>query len=102
MVTAVEAKTVKGWLSAKDELALLDVSEAGTFADGHPFFAIPVAYSRFELDVERLVPRRATRMVVLDQGDAAPGEGTADAAARRAEALGYTNVHVLKGGAKAW
>lgn len=102
MATPVDAKTVKGWLSGKEELAFLDVSEAGAFAEGHPFFAVPLPYSRFELDLERLVPRRATRLVLTDGGDAAPGEGVAERAARRAEALGYTNVSVLSDGAKGW
>src|SRR5262245_18674186 len=81
---SIDAKTLKGWLSEPREIAFLDVSEAGQFADGHPFLAVPLPYSRFELDLERLVPRRRVRAVLTDQGD-----GVASKAADRALALGY-------------
>lgn len=93
----VTAPTVRQWLNDGDEIALLDVREAGQFGEGHPFFAVPAAYSRLELDVPLLVPRRATRTVLLDDGD-----GVAERAAARLAALGYTQVHVLEGGAPAW
>ena len=43
-----------------------------------------------------LVPNRRARIVLCDDGD-----GVAERAARRAEALGYRHVHVLAGGAPA-
>lgn len=91
------ATTVRQWLNDGEEVALLDVREAGQFGEGHPFFAIPAAYSRLELDVPYLVPRRHTRIVLLDAGD-----GVAERAAERLAAAGYTKVHVLDGGAPAW
>jgi rhodanese-related sulfurtransferase len=97
MSRSVDAKTVKGWLSDGGEIAFLDVREAGPFADGHPFFAIPLPYSRLEADIERVVPNRGVRVVLTDAGD-----GVAERAAKRAEALGYTNVTVMTGGAPAW
>ena len=93
----VSAATVRTWLNDGAEIALLDVREAGQFGEGHPFFAIPAAYSRLELDVPRLVPRQDTRTVLLDAGD-----GVAQSAAARLAQLGYTQVHVLQGGAPAW
>lgn len=97
MAKAIAAPTVKAMLSDGEEIALLDVREAGQYADGHPFFAVPLAYSRFEIDLERLVPRRSVRLVLIDDGD-----GVAERAASRAERLGYTDVAVLDGGAPGW
>ena len=97
MAKSFPAATVKAMLADGKEIALLDVREAGQYADGHPFFAVPVAYSGFEADIERLVPRRDVRMVLVDDGD-----GVAARAAKRAEALGYSDVAVLEGGAPAW
>jgi rhodanese-related sulfurtransferase len=49
------------------------------------------------LDVLRLVPRIDTRIVLVDAGD-----GVAGKAASRLETLGYTHVHILRGGAPGW
>ncbi|KQP13614.1 rhodanese-like domain-containing protein [Pseudorhodoferax sp. Leaf267] len=95
--TPVPATTLRQWLNDGHEIALLDVREAGQFGEGHPFFAVPAPYSRLELDVPHLVPRRATRTVLLDAGD-----GVAARAAQRLAALGYTDLHVLDGGAPGW
>ena len=97
MVKSVEAAVLKEWLSEPGEIALLDVREIGQYAQGHPFFAIPVPYSRLEIDLPRLVPRKSTRTVLLDAGD-----GVAERAAGRAAALGYGDVYVLKDGAAGW
>lgn len=72
---------------------------ASTASNGeaHLFYAIPLPYSRLEIDVPRLAPRRAVRMVVYDDND-----GVAERAAERLTAIGYTNVHVLQGGAQGW
>ncbi len=98
MPQSVDAKTLKAWLSDGRELALFDVREVGPYSEGHPFFTVPLHYSRLELDVERLAPNKAVRMVVFDGGS----DGLADTAVRRLEALGYTGVHSLAGGAAAW
>jgi len=97
MAKAIPAGTVKTMLSDGEEIALLDARETGQYADGHPFFAVPLAYSRFEMDLERLVPRRSVRLVLMDDGD-----GVAERAAKRAEDLGYTNVAIMEGGAPGW
>jgi rhodanese-related sulfurtransferase len=96
----ISATTVREWLNDGDEIALFDVREAGEFGEGHPFFAIPLPYSRLELDAERLAPRRDVRVVLLDDG--AREEAIARLAARRLSALGYTRVSILEGGARGW
>jgi len=101
-VAIVDASTVRAWLNDEAEIALLDVREAGQFGEGHPFFAVPLPYSRLEIDAPRLVPRPDTRIVLLDGGEHANNEGVAVLAARRLGALGYTNVSVLRDGARGW
>jgi len=97
MTAHIDSPTLKAWLSDNRELALLDVREHGQFGEGHLFFAVPLPYSRFELGLPALVPNPAVRLVLCDGGD-----GVAERAAGRAEALGYRNVHILAGGTPAW
>jgi len=97
MVTYIDAPTLKSWLSDGSEIALIDVREAGQFGEAHPFFAIPLPYSRFGPSLWRLVPSPAVRLVLCDAGD-----GVAERAAKRAETLGYRDIYVLRGGAPAW
>ena len=61
------------------ELALIDVREERIFSESHLLFARSVPLSRLELRMARLVPRRATRIVLVDDGD-----GLAERAAQRA------------------
>ena len=93
----IDAATLKAGLSDGAEIALIDVREAGQFGAGHLFFAVPVPYSRFEIELPRLVPNPAVRLVLHDGGD-----GVAEKAALRARALGFRNVTVLAGGIEAW
>ena len=97
MAAEVDARTLKDWLSDGAEIALLDVREHGQYGEGHPFFAVPLPYSRFELGLSDLVPNPRARLVLCDGGD-----GIAVRAATRAEALGYRGVRILAGGADAW
>src|SRR6185312_6623508 len=53
--------------------------------------------SRIELALEALVPRRATRVVLCDDGD-----GLAHRAAAKLMRWGYRNLAVLAGGVRAW
>jgi rhodanese-related sulfurtransferase len=93
----ITAAGVKPRLTAGPEIAFLDVREAGQYGEGHPFFAVNVPYSRLELEVRALVPRKTTPVVLLDAGD-----GVAERAARRLAALGYSDVAVIDGGAPGW
>ena len=94
----IDPKTLKSWLHDGGEIALLDVREHGQYGEAHLFYGIPLPFSRLELDAPRLVPRRGVRVVAYDDGDA----GVAERAAVRLAALGYTGVHVLQGGTRAW
>jgi len=97
MTGRLDAGTLKAWLSDGAEIALIDVREHGQYGEGHPFFAVSLPYSRFELGLPALVPNAGARLVLCDSGD-----GVAERAAGRAEALGYGNVKVLSGGVGTW
>ncbi|GAB7536203.1 rhodanese-like domain-containing protein [Burkholderia sp. 3C] len=100
MPTIITADTLKRWLRDGEELGLFDVREHGQYGEGHLFFAVPLPYSVLEREVGRLAPNRRARLVVYDEGG--DGEQPAARAAKRLEALGYTNVHLLEGGALGW
>jgi hypothetical protein len=69
MTAPIDAATLKAWSGDEREIALIDVSEPGQYGSGHPFFAVPLPYSRFELDLPALVPNPAVRLVLCDQSD---------------------------------
>ena len=62
----VSPETLKAWLHDGREIALLGVREHGQFGESHLFHAVPLPFSRLELDITRLVPRRV-RCVVCDK-----------------------------------
>ncbi|MDR0225519.1 MAG: sulfurtransferase [Burkholderiaceae bacterium] len=84
-------------LADGEEIAVLDVREAGVFAHRHILFAAPAPAWRLEQLIDRLVPRRGTRIVLVD-GD---GSLAHDAAAKLVR-LGWPNVSVLDGGTDGW
>ena len=75
------------------ELALVDVREELIFSQSHLLLARSVPLSRFELKFAQLVPRRATRIVLCDDGD-----GLAERAAAILSRNGYSDVRILAGG----
>jgi rhodanese-related sulfurtransferase len=90
--------TLLDWLGDEREIALVDVREEGEFGLSHPLHAINVPYSTLERDIETPVPRRSTRIVLIDDGV----HHVAPRAAGRLAALGYSDVAVLEGGVIAW
>ena len=101
MTQSVSASTLKNWLHDGQEIAVFDVREHGQYGESHLFYATPLPFSRLEVDVARLVPRKAVRVVVYDSGDEST-DGVAQRAAECLEAQGYTSVYVLEGGTAAW
>src|SRR5579883_3464181 len=97
MNSPIDVATVRRWLTDGGEVAFLDVREEGEHGAGHPLLAVNLPYSRLEIDVERLVPRRSVRLILAGGSD-----GVAARAGRRLAALGYDAVHVLAGGVQAW
>ena len=96
-VDSIDVGTLREWLAEAGEIAFLDVREEGQHGEGHPLLAVNLPYSRLEIAIGRLVPRRSCRIVLVDDGD-----GVAARAARRLEGLGYRDVHMLAGGVGAW
>jgi rhodanese-related sulfurtransferase len=90
--------TLKQWLHDGQEVAVLDVREHGQYGEEHLFYIVSVPYSKLEIEVDRLVPRKNVRMVLV--GDE---NGTLSRKAlQRLHTLGYQNVHILDGGMSAW
>ena len=90
-------EAVKPLLTDGAEIAFLDVREFGQYGEGHPFFAVNLPYSRLEIEAPPRLPRKGTRILLLDGGD-----GLAERAAGRFHALGYGCVSTVAGGAPAW
>jgi len=88
---------IKPRLTAGGEISFLDIREHGQYGEGHPFFAVPLPYSRLEIEAPRLLPRKNVSIVLIDNGD-----GVAEKAARRLAALGYTDLAAVDGGAPGW
>lgn len=84
------------WLT-RAELAVFDLRDEHSFAGGHPLFASQLPPHRIAIEIARRVPRKATPVVVYDNG-----EGLVDAAIAELEALGYSSVSALDGGLAAW
>ena len=94
------AHSVHAMLDEPVEWAWLDVREQGRFDQGHPFWAVNAPLSRLETLVPALVPRLATPLVLMDDGDA--GDDLALRAATRLSQWGYTDISLLDGGLRAW
>ena len=95
---SIPAETLKRFIGDDEELAILDVREEGVFAQGHLLFATSAPLSQLELRIDRLVPRRATRVVVVDEDGGELGQR----AARRLFDLGWKNIVTLRGGTEGW
>ncbi|MGH8733103.1 MAG: rhodanese-like domain-containing protein, partial [Burkholderiales bacterium] len=93
----VDPRTLKAMLADAAELALVDLREELIFSQSHLLFARSVPLSRLELRFARLVPRRATRIVLIDDAD-----GLAQRAADVLARAGYSNLAYLDGGVAAW
>ena len=79
------------------ELALIDVREAGQFGENHMLYAVTCPYSKLEARITELVPRKSAPVVLIDEGD-----GVSEKAALRLEKLGYTDICILRGGNPSW
>ena len=94
----VAPKALKQWLHDKQEIALIDVREHGQYGEEHLFYVVSAPYSKLESEVQRLVPRKTVRLVLV--GD---DENLLTArAAQRLQDCGFTNIHLLEGGIPAW
>lgn len=97
-IQKIEPSTLKQWLHDGSEIGLLDVREHGEYGEAHLFYAVSAAYSRLEFEIERLVPRKAVRLVLVDED----GGDLASMAAKRLNVSGYSNIYILQGGVTGW
>jgi rhodanese-related sulfurtransferase len=96
-IRRVAPAAVKAMLAGGGELALVDVREELIFSQNHLLSARSIPLSRLELKFARLVPRRGTPIVLVDDAD-----GLAEQAAAILGRNGYGNVSVLERGVAGW
>jgi len=97
----INAPQLKEILQTAGEFAILDVRERDPFSKEHLLLSSCVPLSQLELLIGDLVPRLATRIVVVSDGPAA-GDHLDERAAARLIELGYSDVAVLAGGVSGW
>jgi rhodanese-related sulfurtransferase len=88
---------VKAMLGDGQELALIDVREELTFSQNHLLWARNVPLSRLELRFVTLVPRKDTRIVLIDDND-----GLVERAAEILARAGYSDLSYVDGGVAGW
>jgi rhodanese-related sulfurtransferase len=93
----LDARAVRAMLDDGEEIAIVDVREELIFSQNHLLHARSVPLSRFELLIARLVPRRATRIILCDEK-----EGAARRAGEILAGAGYSNIFIIEGGCAAW
>jgi rhodanese-related sulfurtransferase len=89
--------TLRAMLDDGRELALIDVREELIYSQNHLLWARSVPLSRIELRFAQLVPRKDTRIVLIDDND-----GLAQRAAAILHQAGYSDISYLDGGMAAW
>ncbi|HEY1475273.1 MAG TPA: rhodanese-like domain-containing protein [Pseudolabrys sp.] len=97
VLRAVSPVAVKAMLGDGGELALIDLREELIFSRGHLLWARNVPLSRLELRFATLVPRKTTRIVLIDDND-----GLTQRAADMLGRAGYSDLSFLDGGNAAW
>ncbi|MFI4959926.1 MAG: rhodanese-like domain-containing protein [Hyphomicrobiales bacterium] len=97
MLRPVTPAAVKAMHGDGGELALIDLREELIFSRSHLLWARSAPLSRIELRFARLVPRKTTRIVLVDDND-----GLAQRAAVILAHAGYSNLSYLDGGNAAW
>ena len=93
----ISVAEVRAALTDGGEVALIDLREFGQYGEGHPFFAVNIPFSRLEADAPRLMPRRSVRCILFDNADGIAGRG-----AEVLAAMGYSDLHIMDGGAPGW
>jgi len=96
-VRTAPAAELRAMLADGGEIAILDVREELVFSESHLLHARSTPLSRLELRVPLLVPRRSTRVVLVDGDD-----GLAERAAQILRRYGYGDLSVLEGGLRGW
>ena len=93
----IDAATLRQWLADGEELAVLDIRPAKDVGYASPLFATNLPSERVEAEIDRFVPRRAVRTVLVDDGSGV-AENLANALVRN----GRDKVFALQGGIPEW
>ncbi|MFF2083673.1 rhodanese-like domain-containing protein [Nocardia sp. NPDC058176] len=93
----VDSDTLRRWLADGDELAVLDIRPSEVVGYASPLFATNLPADRVEAEIDRFVPRKPVRTVLVDAGD-----GVAEPLANALAAAGRTEVYALTGGIPEW
>jgi len=93
----ISPAALKSMLTDGGELALIDLREELIYSRDHLLWARSVPLSRLELRFANLVPRRATRIVLVDDND-----GLVARAAPILTRAGYSDLSYLDGGVAGW
>ena len=96
-VAMISSQSLKEALQDGHEIAILDVRETGVFSREHLLYASSAPLWRLELLLDRLVPRRSTRIVLVDQDGHLSRIG-----ADKLKRLGWTQVYILEEGITGW
>jgi rhodanese-related sulfurtransferase len=94
---SIDKQTLIDWLGDGAELAVLDIRTAEAVGYASPLFATNLPADRLDAELDRFVPRRVVRTVLVDDGT-----GLAQSAAARLSAAGWSDIHALQGGIPAW
>ena len=94
----IDIRTFADWLDDGDELAVLDIRAPDEIVYyGQPLFGTNLPADRVLAEIDRYVPRRQVRTVLVDGGD---GQGAELAATLHGG--GWPRIHALAGGFPAW
>ncbi|MBS7740255.1 rhodanese-like domain-containing protein [Chelatococcus sp. HY11] len=93
-ISATDLMTI---ISSDEEIAIVDIREKGHFGLEHLLHAANIPFSELESGILLQVPRRTTRIVLIDGIDR-----VAPRAEERLRELGYVSVECLAGGVDAW
>lgn len=94
---SISKQTLIDWLGDKAELAVLDIRPAEVVGYASPLFATNLPADRLEAEIDRFIPRKPVRTVLVDDGT-----GAAVKLAVRLAAAGRHNTFALTGGIAAW
>jgi len=97
----LKPQQLKEMLHDPAEFALLDIREQGLFSHEHLLFACCVPLGHLEVKLHDLVPRRSTRIVLVDQGRSDKCQ-LAEKGAESLVSFGYSNVVILEDGVEGW
>jgi len=94
----ISPKALKELVRNGGEYAILDIRDQGIYYDRHLLLASCLPIGRLELDLSRLVPRKTTAIILVDETVTDEIKNVA----HQMEQMGYSDVEVLEGGLKNW